>query len=99
MEITYQFVAFTVLIVVGIVMVSHIAQDNGLNNLNNYTLNFTQNPPNGTHMIIDNHDFQFLNDTSQADNNTIPIQIHNNVAETTNELRYALQQNTSMKVD
>jgi hypothetical protein len=99
MEISYQFVVFAVLVCIGVVMLNGIIspQNDKLNALNNYTLNFTQNPQLGSTLVIDNQVFEFTNNSTLSDGN-IPVLVDSDVNVTAVNLKQAITNHTSLVV-
>jgi dTDP-4-amino-4,6-dideoxygalactose transaminase len=99
MDISYQFVAFVVLLLLGVVILDSAVSSQGdsLNSLNNYTLNFTQNPQAGSTLVVDHQVFEFTNNTSLNDGN-IPVFIDADVNTTAANLKQAIGNHTSLVV-
>jgi hypothetical protein len=99
MDISYQFVAFVVLLLLGVFMLNGVtsSQGNSLDTLNNYTLNFTQNPQSGSTLVIDNQIFEFTDKQSLSDGN-IPVLIGSDVNVTVSNLKRAINNNTQVSV-
>jgi hypothetical protein len=99
MEISYQFVAFAALVCIGVVMLNGILspQNDSLNALNNYSLNFTQNPQLGSTLVIDNQVFEFTNNSALSDGN-IPVLVDSDVNVTAVNLKQAITNHTSLVV-
>ena len=98
MEIAREFIVFIVLLLMGVVMMSSVLSSAGDTNvLNNYTVNITENPEDGSTLTVDSLVFEFDNN-SLTNNTNIPVIIASDVNDTTNNLRYAIGDNTGIVV-
>lgn len=98
MEITAaQFVGFCVLLLLGVVMISNVVTSSNTDQLNNYTLNFTENPNDGDILVLDGQNFEFDNNNVNSVN-SIPVVIDSDVNNTISNLRVAVTNNTNLVI-
>jgi hypothetical protein len=97
----YGFVVFGVLLIIGIAMLNNVISSNSSGNNSTgfaeYQLNFTQNPIAGQIIMVDNNVFEFSSGGSVAPG-CIAVQIGNTTADTVNNLKAAIQNNTAYGV-
>lgn len=89
----YQIMAFGVILVIGIAMFASVTAQSNTDVLNNYTLNFTENPHDGDTVNVDSHIFEFDNDNNYTG---IPVNISSTANLTAINLKQAINNNTQV---